>query len=108
MTGQDVGQRVGWSWGCYSLGECADAVWRVADLLGSAIEPVAVNVVPPLSGEVLTTVELLVREPAVAWRLVELLPAEVESVTHNPQANPNVWSALVSDTFLVVRVVREP
>jgi len=82
MTSQDTGQRAAWSWGSHSLGEAADALWRVADALGSGMEPVSVTVEPPSKGETHPSVELVVREAVDVRHLRQQLPPEVTYVAH--------------------------
>lgn len=104
MSSQETGQRAAWLWGSYALGECADAMWRIADALGSAVEPVLVTIEPPQNDERWASVELVVREPVDVHHLLHRLPPEVDYVALNPNVNPNRWTAQVGETVLTVRV----
>jgi len=106
MTREDTGQRAAWSWSSYSLGEAADAIWRVADALGSSVEPVSVTVEPPRTGVELTSVELVVREPVDVRHLAARVDADEKELKW-AKGHPDLWTAELNSTILTVRVDRE-
>jgi hypothetical protein len=105
MRSADTGQRAARTWSSYSLGEAADAAWRVADILGSGVEPVSVHIEPPSSVEELPWVELVVREPVDVWHLRDRL-TDGDELLGVTGTHPEVWTAVVNETILTVRVER--
>jgi hypothetical protein len=106
MSSPGVGQRAARGWSSYSLGEVADAVWRVADVLGSGVEPVSVHIEPSRDSEELTWVELVVREP-VDVRHIRGRLSDDDELLGVTGTHPDVWTAIVNDTILTVRVGRD-
>jgi len=106
MTASETGQRSGWPWGSYSLGEFADAVWRVADALGSSVEPTRAVIEPPRSSGDLVAIELVVREPLDVRHLAKRVSGELTGIGW-VHVHPELWTAEVNQTMLTVRVDRE-
>jgi hypothetical protein len=106
MTTPASGQRASWQWGCYSLGEMAETLWRVSDLLGSAVEPVSVTIEPPLEEGGRPGVGLVVREYVDLRWLVDRLPEEARESSWSAQQYTLLVCEL--DEFeLTIRVEQE-
>lgn len=98
-----AGQRAGGLWGSYSLGEAADAVWRVADELGSAIEAVCVHVHMPRFPTDLPLVEVFVSEPIDVMALRDQLG--LQELPGMPTVDG--FTSEIDQTLLTIRVVEE-
>lgn len=101
--GAVAGQRSGGLWGSYSLGEAADAVWRVADQVGSAVEATSVHVHMPTSPTDFPRVEVIVAEPLDARLVYERLG--MEELPGMPGVD--VVSCVIDQTLLTIRVAQE-
>jgi hypothetical protein len=101
--GAVAGQRSGGLWGSYSLGEAADAVWRVADEVGSAVEATSVHVHMPASPTDFPRVEVIVAEPLDARLVYERLGMEELP----GMLGVDVVSCVIDQTLLTIRVAQE-
>jgi hypothetical protein len=97
------GQRSGGLWGSFSLGEAADAVWRVADELGSALEARSVHIHMPVEPTDLPRVEVVVSEPIDVMHLRDRLG--MDELPGMPAAD--ALSYEIDQTILTVRVAQE-
>ena len=95
------GQRAGGVWGSYSLGEAADAVWRVADELGSAVEARCVHVHMPGVPTELPWVEVFVSESVDAMALRDQFG--LQELPGMPTVDG--FTCEIDQTLLTIRVV---
>jgi hypothetical protein len=98
-----AGQRAGGLWGSFSLGEAADAVWRVADEIGSAVEATSVHVHMPQTATEFPRVEVIVPDSLDVMHLHERLG--LTELPGLPTSDALTWA--VDQTMITVRVARE-
>jgi len=97
------GQRAGGLWGSFSLGEAADAVWRVAEELGSALEASSVHVHMPTKPTEFPRVEVVVPAPLDVMHLRDRLGQH--ELPGMPVMDALTWD--IDQTVLTVRAAKE-
>lgn len=103
MCAAIAGQRSGGLWGSYSLGEAADAVWRVAEEIGSALEASSVHVHMPMQATDFPLVEVIVPAPLDVMHLRDRLG--LDELVAPPGVDGLTWT--IDQTVLTVRAAEE-